>query len=139
MACSHNGRARVRSSRIPHDRFGHERVRSAMKVSIAFLVLALSLTAAIPAHADSVPRDASRAAGYDPDALTSRRASLIVTGFTGSVGNNHTYVAGSLYAGWKGTLLSATLLNVLFNSTTVISTTKLAGHDDSPYLANAST
>jgi hypothetical protein len=113
-----------------------------MKVRIAFLVLALSLTAAISARADSIPRDGTPATSYNPGALADRAASsFIVTGFTGFAGSNYTHLVGGLYSGWRGTLLSGTLLNVLFdsNSSTVISTTKLAGHDNSPDLANAST
>ncbi len=136
-----------------------------MKVRAAFLVLTLALTAAIPARARSIPADGSQASGlYAPgglasipirtspsellgekldrkDALTARDAfSFSVTGLAGFPGRNYGYLGGSLYAGWKGTLLSDTIASVVFNSpaglSTTKSTTKFIGHDNSAHIAN---
>ncbi len=101
-----------------------------MKVRAAFLV-SITLTATIPALANSIRIDGSQgspsgAFGNTFDGksiLTSRNNSLNVAGFTGSTVVNHRY-AGSVYAGWKGIIPSSTFSNVLSNLLTRISTSK---------------
>jgi hypothetical protein len=132
-----------------------------MKVRVAFLVLVLVLTAAIPARAKSIPADGSEAPGlYQPGGLVSTRVwmspselsrdtlagkgiltdrdtfSFSVTGLAGFPGRNYGYLGGRLYAGWKGTLLSDTIASVLFNFPTGASKTTFAGHDNSAYIAH---
>lgn len=133
----------------------------AMKLRIVFLVLVLALTAAIPAHANSIPIDGSRALGiYNPGGVTGTwiwmspsgvlgntfdgRGALTnggtfsfnVTGFAGFTGSNYAYMSGGLYAAWKGTVLSGAVSNVAFNSSTGIWTAKFTGYGNSTYMAN---
>lgn len=128
-----------------------------MKVRTVALVL-IALTAAIPAHADSIRVDRLQASGlYDSvdrvstwiwsppgvlgntfagkGALTySDTYSLKVTGFTGFTGSHYEY-GDSLRAGWKPTILRVTLSNVVLNISTRISTTRFTS-DNSSYPAN---
>jgi hypothetical protein len=128
----------------------------AMKSGIALLVLVPALIVAIPAHANSIPIDGSQAplvhnsCGIASSWMCLRPAGVLwttfdgnnvptnggtfsfnVTGFTGFSGSNYDYMGGSLYAAGKGTVLSGTLSNVVFHSSSGILTVKFSGYNNS--------